>query len=72
MKERLGLSSEKRWLRRDTNEICKILKVVDKLNAAAFTESCLPAIGGCFTELAEDCFRDWEVGSKKPFLDQRQ
>lgn len=71
--ERLGLNLEKRWLRRDTNEICKILKAVDKLNAAAFTESCMTGIGGCFTELAEDCFKtDLEVGSKKPFLHRRQ
>lgn len=55
------------------NEICKILKVVGKLNAAAFTESCMTTIGGCFTELAEDCFKtDLEVGSKKPFLHRRQ
>lgn len=51
------------------NEIFKILKVVDKQHS----ESCMTAIGGCFTELAEDCFKtDLEVGSKKPFLHQRQ
>lgn len=67
--ESLGLNLEKSWLRKDTNEICRILKVVDKLKAAAFTESCVPTIGRCFTELAEDCFKtDLEVGSKKCFL----